>query len=107
MSQLKLKIKKGDTVKVISGKDKGKTGKVLRVFPADRRVTIENINIHTKFQKSRRAGQPGTKISLPSPLPISKVMLMDSNSGSPTRVGFQYLDNGTKQRIGKDSQKAV
>jgi large subunit ribosomal protein L24 len=104
---MKLKIKKGDTVRVISGKDKGKTGKVLRVFPAARRVTIEGINVHTKFQKSRRAGQPGTKISLSSPFPISKVMLMDSNSGKPTRVGFQFLDNGTKQRIGSSSKKAV
>jgi large subunit ribosomal protein L24 len=104
---MKLKIKTGDTVQVISGKDKGKTGKVLRVFPDARRIMIENINIHTKFQKSRRAGQPGTKISLPSPFPISKVMLIDNTSGKPTRVSFQFLDNGTKQRIGSKSRKAV
>lgn len=102
----KLKIRKGDTVKVISGKDKGKTGKVLRVVPAAGKIVIENINIHTKFEKSRRAGQPGTKISTASPMPVSKVMLIDS-SGNPTRVSYKFLDNGTKQRIGKASGKAI
>ncbi len=102
----KLKIRKGDTVKIISGKDKGKTGKVLRVLPALAKVVVENINVHTKFEKSRRAGQPGQKISVTSPMGISKVMLID-NSGKPTRIGYQFLDNGTKQRIGKASGKAV
>ena len=107
MSQAKLKIKKGDTVKVLSGKDKGKTGKVLRVYPENSKVVVENVNVHTKFQRSRKAGQPGTQITLSSPLSISKVMLVDSNSGKPTRVGFQILDDGTKQRIAKKSGKAV
>lgn len=102
-----LKIKKGDTVKVLSGKDKGKTGKVLAVFPKILRATVEGVNIHTKFEKSRRAGQPGTKVSLPSPLTISKLQLIDSNSGKPTRVGYTRLENGTKQRIAKQSNKAV
>jgi large subunit ribosomal protein L24 len=102
----RLKIKKGDTVKVISGKDKGKTGKVLRVIPAMSKIVVENVNIHTKFEKGRRAGQPGQKISSASPFPVSKVMLIDS-SGNPTRVGYQFLENGTKQRIGKASGKGV
>jgi large subunit ribosomal protein L24 len=107
MSQNTLKIRKGDTVKVLSGKDKGKTGKVLRVYPADRKVVVENVNIHTKFEKSRRAGQPGQKITFSSPMPVSKVMLMDSSNSKPTRVGYKFLDNGDKQRIGKVSGKAV
>lgn len=107
MTQIKLKIKKGDTVKILSGKDKGKTGKVLQVMPKFHKVVVENVNMHTKFQKSRKAGQPGTKISLASPLPISKVMLLDSNSGKSSRIGYQLLDNGTKQRIAKQSGKAV
>ena len=101
-----LKIRKGDTVRVISGKDKGKTGKVLRVLPSQARVVVENVNIHSKFEKSRRPGQPGQKISAASPFAVSKVMLIDS-SGNPTRVGFQFLENGTKQRIGKASGKAI
>ncbi len=101
-----LKIRKGDTVRVISGKDKGKTGKVLRVLPAMAKVVVENVNIHTKFEKSRRPGQPGQKISSASPFAVSKVMLIDG-SGNPTRVGYQFLENGTKQRIGKASGKAI
>ena len=102
----KLKIKKGDTVKVISGKDKGKTGKVLRVIPGISKIVIENVNLHTKFEKSKRAGQPGQKITTASPFAVSKVMLLDS-AGMPTRVGYEFLENGTKQRIGKSNGKAV
>ena len=107
MSKAKLKIRKGDTVKILSGKDKGQTGKVLRVLPAARKVVVENVNMHTKFQKSRRAGQPGTQVRLSSPMGISKVMLIDDSSGKTTRIGYQTLENGTKQRISRKSGKAV
>jgi large subunit ribosomal protein L24 len=103
----KLKIRKGDTVKVISGKDKGKTGKVIRVVPKTSRVVVENVNLHTKFAKAKQAGQPGQKVVSAYPFHISKVMLVDSNSGETTRVGYKILDNGTKQRTGKSSGKAV
>lgn len=103
----KLKLKKGDTVKVISGKDKGKTGSVLRVFPENNRVVVENVNVHTKFEKGRTPRQPGQKIQAPAPIHASNVMLVDSNSGKPTRIGYKILDNGTKQRIAKASGKAV
>jgi large subunit ribosomal protein L24 len=106
MSKNNLKIKKGDSVKVLSGKDKGKTGKVLRVYPADRKLVVENINVHTKFERAKRAGQPGQKVSFPSPMPVAKVMLVDS-SGKTTRVGYQILENGEKQRIAKGSKKAI
>jgi large subunit ribosomal protein L24 len=107
MSKSKLKIRTGDTVKVLSGKDKGQTGKVLRVIPEIGKVVVENVNMHTKFQRAKQAGKKGTQIRLSSPLSISKVMLIDSNSGKPSRVGFQTLENGTKQRIAKKSGKAV
>lgn len=103
----KLKIKKGDTVKVLSGKDRGKTGKVIAVFPKLSKVTVENVNLHTKFERSRKAGQPGTKVVVASPLPASKVQLLDSASGKPSRVGYTLLENGNKQRIAKKSGKAV
>ena len=103
----KLKIKKGDTVKVISGKDKGKTGKVLQVMPKIGKVIVENINIHTRFQKSKQAGQPGQKVTFAAGLQASKVMLIDNNSGTTTRVGYKFLESGNKQRIGKASGKAV
>lgn len=107
MTQIKLKIKKGDTVKILSGKDKGKTGKVLRVIPSIHKVVVENVNMHTKFERSRRAGQPGSKIVFAGAMASSKVQLVDPNSGKPTRVGFQILENGTKQRIAKQSGKAI
>jgi large subunit ribosomal protein L24 len=107
MKQIKLKIRTGDTVKVLSGKDKNKTGKVLRVFPTTGRVVVENINIHTKFEKSRKAGQPGTQVKVPGSMAVSKVMLVDSHSGKPSRVGYSFLEDGTKQRIAKQSGKAV
>ncbi len=104
---MKMKIKKGDTVKVISGKYKGKSGKVIRVLPAVGRIVVESVNVHTRFEKSRDAGQPGKKVEFPAPFPVSKVMLVDSSSGQPTRIGYTYLENGNKQRIAKGSGKAV
>ncbi len=107
MTQVKLKIKKGDNVKILSGKDKGKTGKVLRVISSIHKVVVENVNMHTKFERSRRAGQPGQKVVFAGAMAVSKVQLIDPNSGKPTRVGFKTLDNGTKQRIAKQSGKAI
>lgn len=103
----KLKIKKGDTVRILSGKDKGKSGKVIRVIPSISKLVVESINLHTKFERSKTAGQPGKKIEFPGALAISKVMLLDGASGQPTRVGYNFLENGKKQRISKKSGKAV
>jgi large subunit ribosomal protein L24 len=103
----KLRIKKGDTVKVLSGKYKGKTGKILEVLPKIGKVVVENVNMHTRFERSRKAGEPGKKVSFTAPLPAGKVMLIDPNSGSTSRVGYKFLENGTKQRIAKASSKAV
>lgn len=108
MTQLKMKIKKGDTVKILSGKDKGKTGTVIRAIPSIGKVVVENVNMHTKFEKAKTRRQvSGQKITFAGALHVSKVMLMDSNSGKPTRIGYQILENGTKQRIGRKSGKAV
>jgi large subunit ribosomal protein L24 len=103
----KMKIKKGDTVVVISGKDKGKSGKVLRTIPSIMKVVVENINVHTHFEKSKQPNKPGQKVLAPSPMQVSKLMLLDSNSGKTTRVGYEVLTNGTKQRIARKSGKAV
>ncbi len=103
----KLRIKTGDTVKVLSGKDRGKTGKVIKVLPKAGKLTVENVNLHTRFQRSKKAGEPGKKVTFFAALPISKVMLIDPNSGQPSRVTFTFLENGSKQRIAKASGKAV
>lgn len=107
MTQLKMKIKKGDKVKVLSGKDKGKTGTVLRAMPSIGKVVVENVNMHTKFEKGKTARQPGQKITFAGAMHVSKVMLIDSNSGKPSRIGYTVLENGTKQRIARKSGKAV
>ena len=103
----RLKIRNGDTVKVLSGKDKGKTGKVIKVLPKLSKVVVENVNVHTKFERSKQAGQPGKKVTFFAAMPSSKVMLIDPNSGEPSRVNFTFLENGNKQRIGKSSGKAI
>lgn len=103
----KLRIKTGDTVKILSGKDKGKTGKVIRVMPKLAKAVVENVNLHTRFEKAKKAGEAGKKITFPGSLPVSKLMLVDPNSGSGTRVSFSFLENGSKQRVAKKSGKAV
>jgi large subunit ribosomal protein L24 len=103
----KLRIKSGDTVKILSGKDKGKTGKVIRVMPKLGKAVVESINMRTRFEKAKNAGEPGKKITFPANIQISKLMLVDPNSGDSTRVSYKILENGTKQRIAKVSGKAV
>lgn len=92
-----MKIRTGDMVKVIAGKDKGKTGKVTQAFPALNRVVVEGLNIAVKHLKGRN-NQPGQRIEFPSPINVSKVMLIDPKSGKPTRVGAKIL-------VGKDSKQ--
>ncbi len=103
----KLRIKTGDTVKVLSGKDKGKTGKVIKVLPKLGKVVVENVNLRTRFERSKTAGEKGKKITFAATMAISKVMLLDPSSGNPTRVSFIFLENGIKQRTAKASGKAV
>jgi large subunit ribosomal protein L24 len=103
----KLKIKTGDTVKILSGKDKGKTGKVLKVLPKAGKVMVDNVSLHTRFERSKKAGEGGKKVTFFGSIPVSKVMLVDPNSGQATRVSFTFLENGAKQRIAKSSGKAV
>jgi large subunit ribosomal protein L24 len=103
----KMKIKKGDTVKVLSGKDKGKTGKVLSVDGKRQSVVVENINLHTRFERSKKAGQPGSKVVFAGSMPVGKVQLVDPGSGKPTRIGYKILENGTKQRVARGSGQAV
>ena len=103
----KLRIKTGDTVKVLSGKDKGKTGKVIRVMPKLGKVVVENVNLHTRFEKAKKSGEKGKQVTFPGSLPVSKLMLVDPNSGSGTRVSFTFLENGSKQRIAKKSGKSI
>ncbi len=91
------KIKREDFVVVIAGKDRGKRGKVLRVIPKKQRVVVEGVNIVKKHQKPT-ANSPGGIIEKPAPIHVSNVMLICPKCGTPTRVGFTFLEDGTKVR---------
>jgi large subunit ribosomal protein L24 len=95
-------IKKGDTVKVISGKDKGKTGVVLTALPKKERVLVEGVNIVKKHTKPNQANPQGGIVSQEAAIHVSNVMLLDPKSGEPTRVGYKVVD-GKKVRVAKKS----
>ena len=102
-----MKIKKGDTVKIISGKNKGKSGKVTQVFPALEKVVIEGLNTRFKNIKAKRQGEKGQRIEFSSPLHASKVMLVDPKTGQVTGVGYKILATGEKVRIAKKSGEVI
>ncbi len=92
------KIKKGDTVKVISGDYKGKVGKVLKYFPKDNTVIVEKVQFIKRHQRRRTQTEPGGILELEAPINISKVMLVCPNCNKATRVGFTFLADGRKVR---------
>src|SRR5213078_3477745 len=104
--EAKLRIKKGDEVMVIAGKDKGKSGKIIRSFPKTNKVLVEGINIIVKHQKARSTGrasrsgaqqvQEGGRIEKPAPLFVPKVMLVCPSCHRPTRVGYAYNEGAEK-----------
>ena len=106
------RIRKDDVVKVISGKDKGKTGRVLRVVPKNYRVFVEGLNIqkrHTRprtIRDAQKGGQVGGVVEKEGPLHISNVMPLDPKSGEPPRVGYTVEDDGRRVRVGKRSGTA-
>lgn len=99
-----MKIKKGDTVLVISGKYRGKTGKALKAFPKEEKILVEGINIVKKHQKPKRSGEKGEIIQMPSPIHVSNVKLICKNCKKATRVGYK-IEQGQKIRICKKCGK--
>jgi large subunit ribosomal protein L24 len=89
------------------GEDKGKEGKILRVYTKTGRVTVEGINIVKKHRKARRAEEQSGIIEMPAPIHHSNVMLLDPKSGSPTRVKARIDDDGTKERLAAKSGQAI
>ncbi|HDG61867.1 MAG TPA: 50S ribosomal protein L24 [Thermotoga sp.] len=96
-----MKIKRGDLVEVISGKDKGKRGKVLRVIPRERKVIVEGVNMVKRHQRPIPQLREGGIIEREAPIYISKVMVVCPNCDRRTRVGFKVLENGDKVRYCK------
>lgn len=103
----KVHVKKGDTVYVLSGKDKGKKGKVLKVIPEDSMVIVEGVNMSTKHVKPRSAYQQGGIIHQESPINSSKVMLVCERCGKPTKVKKVVADNGQKSRACKKCDETI
>lgn len=97
----KMHVKTGDTVMIISGKDKGKKGKVLEASPSEGKIIVEGRNMVTKHVKPRKMGQQGGLVKAEGPLYACKVMLVCPKCGKPTRVAHKIFGDGTKQRVCK------
>ena len=102
----KLKIKKGDNVVVITGRDKGKSGEVLRVLPAERRLIVQGVHVARRHTKPRM-GDPGGIVDKELTIHVSNVAHIDPQSGKPTRVGYKTLDNGRKVRVARRSGEVI
>jgi len=95
------RIRKGDTVVVITGADKGKRGEVLTVLPKDSRAVVKGVNIAKKHTKPQGMGKPGGIVEQEATIHLSNIMLVDLKTDKPTRVGFRVLDDGRKVRIAR------
>jgi len=94
-----LKIKKGDRVRVLTGKDRGKEGVVMRVLVKENKVIVDGVNIAKKHQKARTATMQGGIIDRDMPIPVPNVALLSPGDGKPTRVGYKLNADGVKIRI--------
>ena len=93
-----MKIKKGDNVLVISGKDKGRTGKVVKALPKEAKILIDGINLHKKHVRPKREGEKGQVVNVSAPMNISNVKIVCPKCGKATRLGY---------KIGKDSKERI
>jgi large subunit ribosomal protein L24 len=100
------RIKKGDKVVVLSGRDKGRSGEVIQVMPKEERALIRGVNMVTRHQK-QSAAQEGGLIRKEAPIHLSNVAIADPTDGKPTRVGFKTLNDGRKVRFAKRSGETI
>ncbi len=98
----KMKIKKGDNVVVISGRDKGRSGQVLRVYPAESRLVVQGVHMARRHTKPRM-GDPGGIVDKELTIHVSNVAHIDPQSNKPTRVGYKIMDDGSKVRVARRS----
>lgn len=102
MTMNTMKIKKGDTVVVIAGKDRGKEGTVTEAMPRENKVIVDGINMRKKSQRARRSGQKGQLVEFAAPIHVSNVMIKDPKTGKGTRIGMTEK-GGKKTRVSKKS----
>ena len=105
--RVKMHVGKGDTVRVVRGDDKGKEGKIIRVYPKTGRVTVEGVNIVKRHRRATNPDEQSGIVDFPAPIHASNVMLLDPKSGNPTRVRRQIDEDGTKERIAVKSGDAI
>ena len=100
------KLKKGDKVVVLAGKDKGKTGEVMKVLPAEDKLLVSGVNVVKRHTRPTQTEQGGIK-EKEAAIHVSNVALADPKTGEPTRVGFKTLDDGRKVRVAKSSGEVI
>src|SRR3954451_17135558 len=101
------KIKKGDRVQVLTGRDKGKRGEVIAVNPDENRALVQGVHIVKRHRKPQGMNQPGGITEKEAPIHLSNLALIDPKSDKPTRVGFRLLDDGKKVRVAKPSREVL
>ena len=102
-----MRIKKDDKVKILQGKDRGKMGKVIQIFTQEGKASVEGLNLHVKHLRPGKQREKGQKIQFPSPLTLSKLMLVCPKCHKPTRVSFKILENEQKIRLCKKCHEAI
>jgi len=101
-----MRIKKGDTVLINSGKDRGKTGKVIEVFPKDQRIMVEGINVVKKHVRAKRSGEKGQRVEVPRPFNVSNVKLICPKCKKPSRIGARIIEK-RKYRVCKKCNQEI
>lgn len=102
----KLKLKKGDKVVVLAGRDKGKRGEIVKVFPSENRAVVQGVNTVRRHQR-QTPNQEGGIISKEAPIHLSNLAIEDPKDGEPTRIGYKILDDGRKVRYAKRSGEVI
>ena len=101
------KIKKGDKVQVLAGRDKGKRGEVIRILPEENRAFVQGVNMVKRHTKPQGMGKPGGIVEKEGPIDLSNLAMIDPASDKPTRVGFKVLEDGRKVRIARASGEVI
>lgn len=102
-----MNIKKGDNVKILAGKDKGKKGKILKVNPKESKVVVEGINLLIKHVRPRKEGEKGQRVQFPAQMDVSKVILVCPRCSKTVRVGYKILDNKKKIRYCRKCHQVI
>lgn len=100
-------MKKGDKVKILAGKDRGKEGKVLAVLPEKGRLTVEGLNLVVKHMRPRRGGEKGQRIQFPASMNASNVLVVCPKCSKPARIGYKILENKKKVRLCKQCKEVI